>query len=164
VENNDENRRHIVYYIRKTRPDIIVTFDPQRHYDLYAVGLEHDDHQTTGSIVLSAAYPRADNPYYYPDQLLGNGGNLQPFKPQFIYLFKFHNTENVFSDPGSKVVVNISEEEMEWKRQAFLQHKSQYRLPSEPIEMVNKISKRLGSSSGGGTEYAEWFTRVVIYH
>src|SRR3990172_11428642 len=52
-------RREIVRVIRKFKPDILVTCDPQNLFAIY--GINHPDHRAAGQVVLDAVFPAAGN-------------------------------------------------------------------------------------------------------
>src|SRR3989304_5872844 len=58
-------RREIVRVIRKFKPDILVTCDPQNLFATY--GINHPDHRAAGQVVLAAVFPAAGNKEYFPE-------------------------------------------------------------------------------------------------
>jgi LmbE family N-acetylglucosaminyl deacetylase len=57
--------RDVVREIRRFRPELILSNDPQRFY--YESGyINHSDHRAIGSIVMDAVFPAARNFRYYP--------------------------------------------------------------------------------------------------
>ena len=54
-------REEFVREIRTTRPDVILTFDPNVAYRY------HPDHRVVGRVALDAAWPSARDPLTYPD-------------------------------------------------------------------------------------------------
>jgi len=63
--------------IRKIRPDILLTFDAWRPYEL------HPDHRAVGFAAAEAGF-LADIPWYYPEHVVEK---LEPYKPRETYLF-----------------------------------------------------------------------------
>lgn len=53
-------RKQFVREIRKTRPDVILTFDPNVPYRF------HPDHRVVGRVALDAAWPSARDPLTFP--------------------------------------------------------------------------------------------------
>ena len=60
-------RREIVRIIRRMKPDILVTCDPQTLFAAY--GINHPDHRAAGQAVLDAVFPAAGNAAYFPELL-----------------------------------------------------------------------------------------------
>ncbi len=58
-------RRDIVRLIRKMKPDVLVTCDPQALFT--TVGINHPDHRAAGQAVLDAVFPAAGNAAYFPE-------------------------------------------------------------------------------------------------
>lgn len=73
-------RRDIVRIIRKLKPDIVVTCDPQNLFATY--GINHPDHRAAGQAVLDAVFPAAGNAAYFPELL--REGHL-PHTPKEIW-------------------------------------------------------------------------------
>jgi LmbE family N-acetylglucosaminyl deacetylase len=53
-------RRDIVRVIRRFKPDILVTCDPQTLFAAY--GINHPDHRAAGQATLDAVFPAAGSP------------------------------------------------------------------------------------------------------
>ena len=51
--------------IRETRPERIVTHNPERNWD--RIGASHPDHLAVGEATVRAVYPDARNPFAYPE-------------------------------------------------------------------------------------------------
>lgn len=83
-------RREIVREIRRHKPDILVTCDPQNLFAMY--GINHPDHRAAGQAVLDAVFPAADNPVYFPE-LLEEG--FQPHMPKEIWC-----NHHIFTGPS----------------------------------------------------------------
>ena len=60
-------RREIVRIIRKIKPSVLVTCDPQTLFATY--GINHPDHRAAGQAVLDAVFPAAGNTAYFPELL-----------------------------------------------------------------------------------------------
>ncbi|NUQ85806.1 MAG: PIG-L family deacetylase [Anaerolineales bacterium] len=138
-------RREIVREIRRHKPDILVTCDPQNLFAMY--GINHPDHRAAGQAVLDAVFPAADNPVYFPE-LLEEG--FQPHMPKEIWC-------SLTSQPNTTVDVTAT---WEVKLQAILQHKTQ-------VQDVEKLKERFKSrraedSTEENPRYEEKF-RVVKY-
>lgn len=140
-----ELRRELVRVIRKQKPDILVTCDPQ---DLFAVyGINHPDHRAAGQAALDAVFPAAGNAAYFPE-LLTEG--YEPHMPKEVWCS--HTNQ-------ANVTLDITET---WriKFEALLQHRSQ-------IGDIEKFTERMKSrhtesSSDENPRYEEKF-RVIKY-
>ncbi len=73
-------RRDIVREIRRFKPDILVTCDPQNLFAQY--GINHPDHRYCGQVVLDAVFPAAGNIAYFPELL---AGGFQPHMPKEVW-------------------------------------------------------------------------------
>lgn len=75
-------REQIVRLIRRVRPEVVVTTDPNTRYfgDRY---INHPDHRAAGEATLAAVIPGSDTPLAYPE-LLDEG--LEPVKLSGVWL------------------------------------------------------------------------------
>jgi len=105
-----ELRREVVRMIRKIKPDVLVTCDPQNLFATY--GLNHPDHRAAGQVVLDAVFPAAGNKEYFPE-LIREG--LEPHMPSEVWV-------SLTSQPNTVMDVTAA-----WptKLQALLQHVTQ---------------------------------------
>jgi len=138
-------RREIVRVIRREKPDILVTCDPQNLFAVY--GLNHPDHRAAGQVVLDAVFPAAGSKVFFPE-LLAEG--LEPHMPKEVWC-------SLTSQPNT--IVDVTDV---WpvKLEALLNHKSQ-------IGDVEKFKERMKSRRAEGSSeenprYEETF-RVVKY-
>jgi LmbE family N-acetylglucosaminyl deacetylase len=138
-------RREIVRIIRKFKPDILVTCDPQNLFAAY--GINHPDHRACGQAVLDAVFPAAGSPVYFPE-LLTEG--LQPHMPKEVWC-------SLTSQPN--VVLDVTET---WpvKLEALLNHKTQIGDMEKFKERMK--SRRTEDSTDENPRYEEKF-RVVKY-
>lgn len=138
-------RRDIVREIRRYKPDILVTCDPQNLFAPY--GLNHPDHRACGQVVLDAVFPAADNIAFFPE-LIEEG--FQPHMPKEIWC-------SLTAQPN--VTLDVTET---WniKMQAILEHKTQVQDVEKLIERFK--SRRAEDSSAENPRYEEKF-RVVKY-
>jgi len=138
-------RRELVRVIRKQKPDVLVTCDPQ---DLFAVyGINHPDHRAAGQAALDAVFPAAGNAAYFPE--LSTEG-YEPHMPKEVWCS--HTNQ-------ANVTLDITET---WpiKLEALLQHRSQ-------IGDIEKFTERMKSrhtesSRDENPRYEEKF-RVIKY-
>ncbi len=138
-------RREVVRVIRKMKPDILMTCDPQTVFASY--GINHPDHRAAGQAVLDAVFPAAGNAAYFPE-LLDEG--LAPHMPAEVWC-------SLTNEPT--VTLDVTET---WpvKLEALLQHKTQ-------IGDVDKFTARMKSrhtqeSTDESPRFEEKF-RVVKY-
>jgi LmbE family N-acetylglucosaminyl deacetylase len=138
-------RRDIVRVIRREKPDILVTCDPQNLFAGY--GLNHPDHRAAGQAALDAVFPAAGSPVFFPE-LLAEG--LEPHMPKEVWC-------SLTSQPNT--IMDVTDT---WpiKLEALLNHKSQ-------IGDVEKFKERMKSrrtedSTDENPRYEEKF-RVVKY-
>lgn len=101
-------RAELVREIRRSKPDVLLTFDPSPGYR------QHPDHRVTGRVALDAAWPCARDRLSYPEA-------GPPHKTGEAWLF---------AGPGSDLEVVLTEEELEEKIRARLAHRSQTRSPA----------------------------------
>jgi LmbE family N-acetylglucosaminyl deacetylase len=138
-------RRDVVRLIRRLKPTVLVTCDPQTLFATY--GINHPDHRAAGQVVLDAVFPAAGNKAYFPE-LLAEG--LAPHMPKEVWV-------SLTNQPNT--VVDVTET---WpiKLEALLHHQSQ-------IGDVEKFKARMASrhtedSTDENPRYEEKF-RVVKY-
>lgn len=142
---NLDLRRDIVREIRRHKPDVLVTCDPQNLFAQY--GINHPDHRACGQVVLDAVFPAAGNPVYFPE-IRSQG--FEPHMPKEVWC-------SLTSQPNTTIDVTDT---WEIKLQAILQHKSQ-------VQDVNKLIERMKArktedSTDEHPRYEEKF-RVVKY-
>jgi LmbE family N-acetylglucosaminyl deacetylase len=138
-------RREVVRCIRKYKPDILVSCDPQNLFASY--GINHPDHRAAGQVVLDAVFPAAGNALFFPE-LLGEG--LQPHQPREIWV-------TLTEQPN--LVYDISET---WpvKLQALMEHKSQI---GDPVKFEERMrNHRAEDSTEEDPKFEEKF-RVIKY-
>ena len=138
-------RRRVVREIRRHKPDILVTCDPQTLFATY--GINHPDHRAAGQMVLDAVFPAAGNAAYFPE-LLEEG--YQPHQPKEVWC-------SLTMQPNTTMDVT---DIWETKLQAILQHKTQVQEPEKLIERFK--SRRAEDSTEENPRYEEKF-RVIKY-
>ena len=138
-------RREIVRVIRKFKPDILVTCDPQTLFATY--GINHPDHRATGQAVIDAVFPAAGNPVFFPELLLEG---YDPHMPREIWC-------SLTMQPNARVDVT---ETWPIKIEAILKHKSQVANVEQFLERMK--SRRTEDSTAEAPRYEETF-RVVKY-
>lgn len=138
-------RRDIVRVIRKFKPDILVTCDPQTLFAAY--GLNHPDHRAAGQAVLDAVFPAAGSLVFFPELL--REGHL-PHMPKEVWC-------SLTMQPN--VILDVTET-WQVKLEALLHHKTQ-------IGDIEKFKERMKSrrtedSTDEHPRFEERF-RVVKY-
>lgn len=78
LRNSPDVQRDVVRELRRFRPDLVLTNDPQRYYAPSGY-INHSDHRTAGVVTLDAVYPAARNFRYFP-ALLEEG-----FEPHYVH-------------------------------------------------------------------------------
>ncbi|HEY6608952.1 MAG TPA: PIG-L deacetylase family protein [Candidatus Limnocylindria bacterium] len=78
-----ELRRDIVRQIRRFRPDLVITQNPQRRLD-HNPFIGHPDHLATGEATLAAVYPAARDHLNFPE--LWTDERLEPWKVRQVLL------------------------------------------------------------------------------
>lgn len=140
-----ELRREMVRVIRRFRPDVLLTCDPQLLFS--PVGINHPDHRAAGQAVLDAVFPAAGNELYFPE-LLDEG--LPPHTPKEVWV-------SLSAQPN--VTLDVSEF-WETKIRALKEHKSQIGDPAKLEERMR--SRHTEDSSPENPRYEEKF-RVIRY-
>jgi len=138
-------RREIVRVIRKFKPDILVTCDPQTLFATY--GINHPDHRAAGQVVMDAVFPAAGSPVFFPELLLEG---YDPHMPKEIWcsLTMQHNVKVDVTDTW------------QIKLDAILKHKSQVGDVDKFLERMK--ARRTEDSTEENPRYEEHF-RVVKY-
>jgi LmbE family N-acetylglucosaminyl deacetylase len=139
-------------YIRRLKPDILLSFDPWRPYEM------HPDHRAVGYAACEAGY-LSDAPWYHPEHsLLGASAG----KPREIFLF---------APAQANYYVDISTT-IEAKIKAILCHRSQVAEPgfSRPDVLntlprwirarAEEVGKEAGSHGSAPLPMAEAFHKV----
>lgn len=138
-------RRDVVRIIRKLKPDILVTCDPQNLFAKY--GINHPDHRAAGQVVLDAVFPAAGNAAYFPELM------LEGYVP--------HMPKEVWCALTSQATVTMDVTET-WptKIEALLRHASQ--ISDQAKFRARMLSRRTEDSTDAAPRFEEKF-RVVRY-
>ena len=127
-----EFRGKLVRLIRKYRPDIVITHDPNRKY------MAHHDHRTTGIVCMDAVFPYSRDHLFYPEH---KAEGLMSHKVGEVYL--------TGSEEPNKFV-DISETFM-LKMKSISCHVSQVGNHTDDWETWIIRKKRAGCSHGKRT-------------
>lgn len=135
-------KRDIVYYIRKLKPDIVVTTDPTFIYSKMGF-INHSDHRAAGLATIDAIYPLAKNRHFFTEF---EKEGLAPHKVNTLYLISPMNGDELI-DISSTIDLKV---------RAIEQHRSQG---------ISKAAKFMKERSGmigkrGGLKYAESFVKI----
>ena len=143
VEDTRDLRRDVTRQVRRWRPDLIITQNPHRTYNLYA---SHRDHRITAGVVLDCVYPLARDHMAFPELL----PEFEPHKVHDIYVMAWENPH---------VVVDITDT-IDLKLKALACHVSQIGQFPALDARVRERSAALGKAKGYA--YAETFDRIVM--
>lgn len=139
-----EARKKVAREIRRSRPNIVATFDPLL---LYQRGkLNHPDHRAAGQITLDAIFPAVENRAFYPE-LLDEG--FEPHRIEELWLctpveanFEMDVTKN-----------------WQLRLEALLEHVSQV---GEPRAFLERMDEKRRVRFGEEMRYVEYFRRLIL--
>lgn len=138
-------KEEITYYIRKLKPDVVITIDPTFVYSSKFGFINHTDHRAAGQATVDAVFPLARDRLTFPKQLQHG---LTAHKTKFLYLISFENPTEI---------VDISEV-VDIKLKALRAHKSQIKETS--LEGIKKRLRQLGKEYG--FDYGEGFVKLTL--
>lgn len=133
-------------WIRKERPDTVLTLDPYAGAPGYATYQLHPDHRAVGFAVLDAVYFRAPGPLYYPAH---RAAGLAPHRVREVWL--------IMGDHHDEIV-DITRT-FDRKLQAVRAHASQWGRHPDLEGMLRGRAERLGRPRG--LQLAEGFKRLL---
>lgn len=140
--NNLDLRREVCELIRRKRPNVVVTIDPWRLYQL------HPDHRAAGQVALDAIYAAREY-FIFPEQMVGG---LEPWRVSEIYLFWTDNADHFEDVTGS----------IDRRFAALKHHVSQVGERFDRIEeRFRNMARLVGEKCGH--PYAEGFKRIVLH-
>ena len=143
VEDTRDLRRDISREIRRWRPDLLITQNPSRSYQL---GISHRDHRVTGGVVLDCFYPLARDHMAFPELM----PEFEPHKVREIYVMQWENPHLVVDIPDT----------MDVKLTALACHHSQLADFQAVEGRVRDRAREIGAPKGFA--YGESFDRVVM--
>ena len=143
LEDTRELRRDISREIRRWRPDLVITMNPHRTYNLYA---SHRDHRTIAGVALDCVYPLARDHMAFPELM----PQFEPHKVREIYLMQWENPH---------LVIDITDV-MDLKLKALACHVSQVGDFAGVEERVRERNAIIGKDKGFA--YAESYDRIVM--
>jgi LmbE family N-acetylglucosaminyl deacetylase len=102
VENTRQTRLAVTAAIRRRRPDLLLTQDPNR---TKLLGASHRDHRVVGEIALDCVYPLARNHLAFPE-LLDQG--LEPHTVKEVHLMVWGDRSDLVVDISETIEVKIA--------------------------------------------------------
>jgi LmbE family N-acetylglucosaminyl deacetylase len=141
-----ELRRDIVRQIRRFRPDLVITQNPQRRLD-HNPYIGHPDHLATGEATLAAVYPAARDHLNFPE--LWTDEHLEPWKVRQVLLTGVEEP-NLWLDVADTFDTGLA---------SILAHVSQVE-PDEVGERMRERARVLGEPQGMGL--AQAFLSIVL--
>jgi len=138
-----EMRKKVVRYIRKYRPQILVTCDPTNIFPS-AQYINHPDHRYAGQVVVDAVFPAAGNHFFFTE-LIDEG-----YPP--------HEVEEVWMSLTNQPDVTLDVTEfMSIKLGALKNHASQV---GDPAEFEKRMRGRVEDSEAEQPKLEETFRRI----
>ncbi|MEM7535314.1 MAG: PIG-L deacetylase family protein [Chloroflexota bacterium] len=131
-----ELRKRVVREIRRIRPELIMTMNPDRYFSGRGY-INHPDHRNAGLVALEAIFPASDNMMFFPE-LMDEG--YMPHKIKQLYVVGVHGDE-------VDVVVDVTDV-MERKIQALICHKTQF---TDIDKFEERMRTRWGEEQEDGT-------------
>lgn len=144
VEDSPALRKDLVAAIRRWRPDLVFTHDPEQPYPPY---LSHRDHRVVGRATLDAIYPLARDQLAFPEL---QAAGLLPHIVRGVWLF---------ASVAAEAAVDISQS-FERKLAARLAHASQ--TPDPPALVVAWRQRAAEIGAAAGVPLAEAFTVLEL--
>ena len=144
VEETRALRGELVAWIRRWRPDVVFTLDPEHAYPPY---LSHRDHRIVGRAVLDSVYPLARDSLAFPEQVQAG---LAPHHVRQVWLG---------ASTAATAVVDITAS-FDRKIAARLAHGSQTLDPARLPNDWRERAARIGAPAGVGL--AEAFTVLSL--
>jgi len=143
VEDTRATRLDVTRQIRRWRPDLLITMNPNRTYNL---GGSHRDHRIVAGLALDCVYPLARDHMAFPELM----PEFEPHKVREVYVMQWENPH---------LVVDISET-IDLKLKALACHASQFKDFAGLEKRVRERSAELGKARGFA--YAETFDHIVM--
>ena len=135
-----ELRRDITRQIRRFRPDLVITQNPQRRLD-HNPYIGHPDHLATGEATLASVYPAARDHLNFPE--LWTDEHLEPWKVRQVLLTGVEEP-NLWLDVAETFEAGLA---------AILAHTSQVD-PEDVEERMRERARAVGEPQGIGLAQA----------
>jgi LmbE family N-acetylglucosaminyl deacetylase len=146
LEPSLELRRDITRQIRRFRPDLVITQNPQRRLD-HNPFIGHPDHLATGEATLASVYPAARDHLNFPE--LWRDEKLEPWKVRQVLLTGVEEP-NLWIDVGETFEIGL---------QSILAHVSQVE-PARVEERMRERARIVGEPQGIGL--AQAFLSIIL--
>jgi len=141
-----ELRRDITRQIRRFRPDLVITQNPQRRLD-HNPYIGHPDHLATGEATLASVYPAARDHLNFPE--LWTDEHLEPWKVRQVLLSGVEEP-NLWLDVGETFETGMA---------SILAHTSQVD-PGDVEERMRERARLVGEPQGIGL--AQAFLSILL--
>lgn len=141
-----ELRRDVTRQIRRFRPDLVITQNPQRRLD-HNPFIGHPDHLATGEATLAAVYPAARDHLNFPE--LWTDERLEPWKVRQVLLTGVEEP-NLWIDVSDTFELGL---------RSILAHVSQVD-PDEVSERMRERARLVGEPQGLGM--AQAFASIIL--
>ena len=138
-------RRDVTRQIRRFRPDLVLTLNPQRRLDGNPF-IGHPDHLATGEATLASVYPAARDRLNFPE--LANDEGLEPWKVRQVLLMGIEQP-NLVLDVSATFETGIA---------ALRAHASQ--VDGDAEERVRDRAREVGAGDGIGL--AQAFGSIIL--
>lgn len=138
-------KKEIVRIIRKVKPDIVVTLDPNFIYSKARGNINHTDHRAAGLAALDAVFPLARDRLTFKEF---EKEGLKPHKVSTVYLTSFEEPTEI---------VDISST-IDFKLKALAAHKTQ--VKQQALDWVKQVAKIVGAKKG--FKYGEGFIKLNL--
>lgn len=146
LENTLDLQRDVARQVRRFKPEIVVTTDPQTlHYG--ALRVNHNDHRMMGMAVCDGIFPASNNRMYFPE-LLDEG--LEMHGPREIW-FAGAVQPNHLVDVSAHLDAKVA---------AIKAHVTQVKQPDQIAARMRQSMARFHAD--GRIWFAEAFRRVVL--
>lgn len=143
VEDTRTLRLEVTRQIRRWRPGLVVTMNPNRTRNLYG---SHRDHRITAGVALDCIYPLARDHMSFPELL----PEFEPHKVREVLLMQWE---------APRITVDISET-IERKLKALACHESQFRDFAGVEARVRERAAELGKPRR--LAFAETFDQILM--
>jgi LmbE family N-acetylglucosaminyl deacetylase len=140
VVNDLHLRRELAMVIRQHQPEMVMTIDPWRHYQL------HPDHRAVGLAALDAIITARER-LIFPEQLVDG---IEPWRVKEALLF-WTDTPDCWIDIGDTIERRIA---------ALRKHQSQVGHRDDLEERIRAFTRQMGEKQG--MAYAEAFKRLIL--
>jgi LmbE family N-acetylglucosaminyl deacetylase len=144
IEDTRTLRLDVTRQIRRWRPDLLITQNPQRAYTNFFAW--HRDHRVTAGVVLDCVYPLARDHLSFPELL----AEYEPHTVREVYLMQWE---------APRLVVDITAA-IDRKLQAVACHASQIADWTTVESRVRRRGMAIGQPNG--YLYAEGFDRIAL--